>query len=158
MTLKVGAAVLSPEEANAVRELFAAAGSRDDGAVTLQETLDTLALLRVPESISNLLKGPQKGQVDAVPMEHALQAILKRCPSLYSYQELMHAFTMFAEANGPSGCITYEALRQGLVRNGGGQMLETDIEKLLAEVVASPNDLIDYHNLVGSFYSDMLPG
>lgn len=44
------------------------------------------------------------------------------------------------------------------VRNGGGQMLETDIEKLLAEVVASPNDLIDYHNLVGSFYSDMLPG
>lgn len=28
----------------------------------------------------------------------------------------MHAFTMFTEAEGPSGCITYEALKQALVR------------------------------------------
>ena len=41
---------------------------------------------------------------------------MKQCPSLYSYQALMHAFTMFAEADGPSGCITYEALKQALVR------------------------------------------
>lgn len=43
------------------------------------------------------------------------------------------------------------------VRNGGVQMLETDIEKLLAEVVASPNNLIDYHDIAGSFYSAVLP-
>ncbi|KAL3154381.1 hypothetical protein ABBQ32_013858 [Trebouxia sp. C0010 RCD-2024] len=118
MTLKVGAAVLSSEEANAVKELFAAVGSRDDGAVTLQETLDVLALLRVSDSISKLLKTPKKGQVDAMPMAHALQAVLTQCPSLYSYQALMHAFTMFAKADGPSGCITYEALEQALVSLG----------------------------------------
>ena len=44
-----------------------------DGSVTWQETLDTLALLRVPESISNLLKLRQKSQFDTIPMDDALQ-------------------------------------------------------------------------------------
>ena len=43
------------------------------------------------------------------------------------------------------------------MRNGGGRMLETDIEKLLVEVVASPHGLIDYYDIVSSFYSDILP-
>ena len=43
------------------------------------------------------------------------------------------------------------------VRNGGGQVLDSDIEQLLAEVVASPHDTIDYHDLVSSFCFDSLP-
>ena len=84
---------------------------------------------------------------------------------------------MFAEAEGPSGCITYQALKQALVRswlhvfstvwyncgatqhmqvrNGGVQVL--DVEALLAEVVTIPHDKIDYHDMVSSFYFDSLP-
>ena len=36
-------------------------------------------------------------------------------------------------------------------------MLDSDIEGLLAEVVASPYDKIDYHDMVSSFYFDSLP-
>ena len=43
------------------------------------------------------------------------------------------------------------------VRNGGVQMLDSDIEGLLAEVVASPYDKIDYHDMVSSFHFDSLP-
>lgn len=43
------------------------------------------------------------------------------------------------------------------VKNGGMQLLDSNIEELLAEVVASPHDKIDYHDMVSSFYFDSLP-
>lgn len=46
---------------------------RADDSVTLQEALDTLALLRVPESTNKLLSLFWEGQSDTVPMEIALQ-------------------------------------------------------------------------------------
>ena len=115
-----------------------------DESVTLREAFDTLALLRMPGSKSIPLNFHQKGQLDTMPMEVALQvrlvnlpgnlsmlqieqhrelhallllqAILSQCPSLYLFEELMNAFAMFAEAAGPIGCITYKALKQALVR------------------------------------------
>ena len=45
-----------------------------------------------------------------------LQAVLLQSPSLYSYHELLSAFTLFADPDGSSGCITYKALKNALVR------------------------------------------
>lgn len=45
-----------------------------------------------------------------------LQAFLKQSPLLYSYHELLSAFTLFADPDAPSGCITYKALKNALVR------------------------------------------
>ena len=47
-----------------------------DGSVTLQETLDILALMKVPCNTNNLCNSHQQGQVESVPMESALQV----CP------------------------------------------------------------------------------
>ena len=43
------------------------------------------------------------------------------------------------------------------VRNCEVQVLDSDVEGLLAEVVASPHGKIDYHDMVSSLYFDSLP-
>ena len=43
------------------------------------------------------------------------------------------------------------------VRNGGMQLLDSNIEELLAEVAASPHDKIDYHDMISGFYFDSMP-
>lgn len=44
-----------------------------------------------------------------------LQALLGPSPALYTQFDLLNAFSLFANPEGPSGCITYKALKDALV-------------------------------------------